>query len=136
MELRKYILVISMVLVISLSGCSGSNQHQLPTIGISLRLIETGTDYCELEWHVENKSDITATFLDGNIEQYEVKNIATHKKYTSKKNHTTDIVLHKGDKYKNTVLFSKLEKGSYRCSFWAKSEEGTTGKMKLSFEIE
>lgn len=87
-----------------------------------------------MKWIVENKSDIIATFLDGNIGQYEIRNTNTNKKYISEK-HDIDMVLKNGDEYSNIILLNNLEKGSYECNLWAESEEGTKGGMKIRFEI-
>lgn len=55
---------------LALSG-SPKDGRDFPIIEIGLRVAEKGTNYCKLEWKVTNHSDITATFLDGNIEKYE-----------------------------------------------------------------
>ncbi|GAB6180923.1 hypothetical protein JCM14036_22420 [Desulfotomaculum defluvii] len=135
MNLIKYLFITIIASAIVLSGCSIDNDKVLPVIGISLRVTEKGSDYCKLKWIVENKSDVTATFLNGNIEQYEIINRTTNKEYTYGKNET-DVILKNGDRYSNNILINKLEKGRYVCIFCAESEEGTKGTMKLSFEIE
>ncbi|MEG6523511.1 hypothetical protein [Desulfotomaculum sp. 1211_IL3151] len=135
MDFKKYFFVIIIASAMVFAGCYINNDKKLPLIGISVRIVEKGADYCKLEWEVENKSDVTATFLNGNIEQYEVRNRTTKKEYTHDKNEA-DVILKSGDRYSNNVLINNVEKGSYDCTFWAESEEGTKGAMKLSFEIE
>ncbi len=92
--LFRNLLLIGMSLVLVLSGCSGSSEKKLPLIGVSVRVADQGKDYCKLEWKVTNNSNINATFRNGNIEQYEIMNMSTNKKYISEKN-KLDIVLKK-----------------------------------------
>lgn len=83
MHFKKYLFVIIIASAMVLAGCYINNDRKLPLIGISVRIAEKGADYCKLEWEVENKSDVTATFLNGNIEQYEIRNRTTKKEYTN-----------------------------------------------------
>ncbi len=136
MRFTKGVVVLVIVLLLTVLIISGCMKDQdLPVIGVSVRVAEKGTDYCRLEWKVTNKSDITATFLYGNIEQYEVRNTNTNRKYISEEG-GKDIVLDNGDEYSNSILLTKLDKGRYQCVFTAETEEGTKGTMKTSFEIE
>ncbi|KJS87691.1 MAG: hypothetical protein JM58_03210 [Peptococcaceae bacterium BICA1-8] len=134
MRFTKVVLVVVLILAtLVLSACT--ENKDLPIIEVSVRVAEKGTDYCKLKWNVTNKSDITATFLYGNIEQYEVRNTTTNRKYTSEDG-GKDIVLNNGDEYTNSVLLTKLDKGRYQCAFTAETEEGTKGTMRISFVIE
>lgn len=126
--------MIIISLIILISKFSTKINYSLHTIRVSVRVIEQGHDYCKLKWIVKNKSGTITTFLDGDIEQYEIRNTDTNKKYISEKR-DIDIVLKDGDEYSNIILLNKLEKGRYECSFWAESEEGTKGGMEIIFEI-
>lgn len=134
MRFIKVSLIIIIFLSLALSG-SPKDGRDFPIIEIGLRVAEKGTNYCKLEWKVTNHSDITATFLDGNIEKYEVKNTNTKRKYTSDEG-GKNIVLNKGDEHLKSIALEDLDKGNYQCTFTADCEEGTSGTMRISFEID
>ncbi len=131
-----FILLVVVVLLFLILTVKGriDDRANLPSISVykGTPVVEAGQ--CSFLWKVKNLSPDSITFVDGNIEKWEITNTHTNKTYT---NALSDkkIVLKTNEEYENTIILQELEEGHYSGSVWAKSEEGTTGKITFSFDV-
>lgn len=129
-----FLLIFNILLMFSLTSCA--NKPDLPRVSAQLKtdLKEDNSHF--LEWTIQNLEDErTLTFEDGNIMQYTVKHIKTHKTYSNiESNNKSTIILNPGEIYTEKIpLDIFLKKGEYKAVFWAISKEGTSPKFIITF---
>ena len=104
--MKKYsflIFLISIIVLLSFTGCKNNNTIKMPNIYVSLR--HTSTDNVEyLKWIVENRSKTgSLIFKQGDILNYEIRHSTSGKIYTSDDKDITDIILKSGETYETTI---------------------------------
>ncbi len=130
------IVLISMIVLLGLTGCKNENEEEAPNIYVSLRH-STTDNIPSLTWIVKNRSRTsTIIFKEGNILNYKITHTNSGKIVTLDEKETNDIILEPDGSYETTIEFRDLSIGHYEATFWADWNDDQKSSMTIQFDVE
>ncbi len=131
-----FIVLITMIVLLGFTGCKNEDEEEIPNIYVSLKK-STTNDILSLTWVVENRSKTsTVIFKEGDIFNYEIKNMSSGKIVTNDEKETKSIILDPNENYETILELRDMPIGHYRAKFWADWNDDRKSSMTIQFDIE
>lgn len=131
-----FVVLISMIVLLGLTGCKNEDEEEIPNIYVSLRH-STIDDIPSLTWVVENRSKTsTVIFKEGDVLNYEIKHTNSGHIVTNDEKEAKDIILEPDENFETTIELRDMPIGNYVATFWANWNDNRKSSMTVQFEIE
>lgn len=130
------IVLLSMIVLLGLTGCKNEDEEVTPNIYVSLRH-STTDNIPSLTWIVENRSKTsTVIFKEGDVLNYEITHTSSGQIVTNDEKETKDIILEPDESYETTIEFRDVPIGHYAATFWADWNDDRKSSMTIQFDVE